>query len=327
LFGGYCVVNIIREHNPHALINLLGFVLAGICYWKLNTRVEYNSPLLLNIAIMINAAGHIVLPERVLFWVYPAIATVIIVNQFKTALICSGIFTVFAGTFLFIESLNLIPFDFTYALPNEKFFISYAINCIACLASNLYFRNANEYLKKLYLSGIEELAYWDSLTGLANRHSFEEWAIQKLEEQKNKETLTALLFIDIDNFKYINDTFGHDAGDSVLVHFSQRLVNSIRGVSHETNERESSVCRYAGDEFVILLSDLHNADELCSILDRISNLSINLAEIELNLQEVTFSTGVVISDQNTDTLEKLIKKADQAMYKAKRKGKNQYSFY
>lgn len=326
LFGAYSVVNLIRGNDPHALVNIFGFFLGAISYWKLKKRVEYNSPLLLNIAVMMNGAAHIILPERILFWVYPAISTIIIINEFKTALTCFAIFTLFTGAFLFVENLGLIPIEFAYTLPNEKFFISYVINCIACLASNLYFRNATEYLKMLCQSGIEELAYWDSLTGLANRRSFEDWAMHKLNEL-NKEKLTALLFIDIDNFKQINDSYGHDVGDSVLEHFSQRLVNSIRGVDRVTNEREVSVCRYAGDEFVILLHDMSNREDLHSILERISNLPTNLKEIDANLQELSFSTGIAIFGQDADTLPELIQKADQAMYKSKRKGKNQYNFY
>ena len=136
-----------------------------------------------------------------------------------------------------------------------------------------------------------------------------------------------MLFIDIDNFKGINDSFGHDVGDSVLKHFAQRLANCVRSTERERDEREQSVCRYAGDEFIILLHGIASRDELDVILARIINLSTDFAEIEQYQLEVTFSTGVALLSEHGDTLVELINKADQAMYDAKRKGKNQYSFY
>ena len=125
------------------------------------------------------------------------------------------------------------------------------------------------YIQTLYREGIEELAYLDQLTGLANRWSFETWARAKLEEldQTHSNTVTALVFLDIDNFKHINDNYGHDVGDRVLKHFATRLKNNIRNKDRKTDKHDYSIARFAGDEFVLMLYDVRCKKDLDTIMD------------------------------------------------------------
>ncbi|MCV5917288.1 GGDEF domain-containing protein, partial [Escherichia coli] len=116
-----------------------------------------------------------------------------------------------------------------------------------------YYAKVVSYIQTLYREGIEELAYLDQLTGLANRWSFETWARAKLHDIDHSDecSVTALVFLDIDNFKYINDTYGHDVGDQVLKAFATRLKKSIRNSDRKTDKHDYSIARFAGDEFVL----------------------------------------------------------------------------
>ncbi|PJC85406.1 GGDEF domain-containing protein [Vibrio sp. HA2012] len=324
----YSVINLVLQvRYPFVVLNSISALLCFITLWRLKRSPRFCSTTLVNIALIITAVAHVVLPERHLFWVFPVIATVIIINRFKSALHYAIFFSLFLAGMLLAEWLNILPYTFTIDTLSAPLYTSYLAMCISCLTSNYYYRKTNQYLKDLYSAGIEELAYTDPLTGLSNRWSFEEWATRKLRQQRNSAALTALVFLDVDNFKYINDSLGHDAGDEVLQLFAKRLDNCVRHTDRSTQKHEYSVCRYAGDEFLLLLSDVPDLDTLKSILNRISESCSDKVEIGAYLQSVTFSIGVSLFGKDGDTLEKLIRCADQAMYVSKHNGKNQYSFY
>jgi diguanylate cyclase (GGDEF)-like protein len=185
------------------------------------------------------------------------------------------------------------------------------------------------YIQNLYREGIEELAYLDQLTGLANRWSFEKWARSKLEEvdTQGSNKVTALVFLDIDNFKLINDSYGHDVGDQVLQHFATRLKNSIRNKDRSTNKHDYSIARFAGDEFVIMLYDVRSKKDLNNILSRIVNLFNGGYHSCDSINEITMSAGVAIYRQDAHDLSELTRCADKAMYTAKHTGKNRFAFY
>ncbi|MFA0070166.1 GGDEF domain-containing protein, partial [Vibrio breoganii] len=107
----------------------------------------------------------------------------------------------------------------------HRFILSLFTMSLVCHTSAYYYTQAVSYIQRLYKEGIEDLAYRDQLTGLANRWSFERWASEKLATVDSERSLTALVFLDIDDFKGINDSYGHDVGDSVLQHFANRLSN------------------------------------------------------------------------------------------------------
>ncbi|MDU2243566.1 MAG: sensor domain-containing diguanylate cyclase [Paenibacillus sp.] len=156
---------------------------------------------------------------------------------------------------------------------------------------------------------IHYLAFHDELTGLANRTKF----TAKFEETKGNGKPVALMFLDLDNFKEVNDTFGHEAGDELLKHIAGRLVSLVRA--------EDMVCRMGGDEFVILLVDL-NEDGVIKVMDRIRS---NLAEGYVyrgTLIGVSASIGISMSLDGNASLEDMLRLADATMYDVKRGGES-----
>ncbi|MCC7284843.1 MAG: EAL domain-containing protein, partial [Burkholderiaceae bacterium] len=166
---------------------------------------------------------------------------------------------------------------------------------------------------------IEYLATHDSLTGLPNRVMFAELLSHVLASARRNERRFAVLFIDLDRFKFINDSLGHDAGDALLREVARRLKESLRA--------SDIVARLGGDEFVMLLQDLNSAEESATIARKL--LSAVIRPIELNSQEcrVTASIGISLFPDDARDEMLLMTHADLAMYHAKEEGKNNFQFY
>ncbi len=162
-------------------------------------------------------------------------------------------------------------------------------------------------------------AFHDDLTKLPNRSLFYDRLTQSIAQTKRNQKMFALLFIDLDNFKQINDTLGHNIGDKVLKTSAQRLKTCIR--------EQDTLSRLGGDEFTIILQDIKHINMAAKIAKKIIKL---IAEkIILNNTTLYTSCSIGISMAPNDTLDKddLIKYADSAMYHAKSKGRNTYRFY
>ena len=166
---------------------------------------------------------------------------------------------------------------------------------------------------------IQYLATHDSLTGLPNRVMFAELLAHVLAGSRRNGRRFAVLFIDLDRFKFINDSLGHEAGDALLREVARRLKESLRA--------SDIVARLGGDEFVMLLQDLHGADEAGTIARKL--LSAVIKPIELNGQEcrVTASIGISLFPDDAPDETSLMTHADLAMYHAKEEGKNNFQFY
>ncbi|WKB55480.1 PAS domain-containing protein [Eleftheria terrae] len=164
---------------------------------------------------------------------------------------------------------------------------------------------------------LQQLARVDTLTGLANRRQFDEKLAEALRRRRRYERELAVLFLDVDRFKAINDTHGHAAGDLVLAEFARRLQSCVRSTD--------TVARLAGDEFVILLEGLGQASEASAVAEKIRaalRLPFNLPTERLT---VTSSIGIAIVDEETDSPAALLARADEALYSAKRAGRNSFS--
>ncbi|TRZ36961.1 EAL domain-containing protein [Niallia circulans] len=164
---------------------------------------------------------------------------------------------------------------------------------------------------------IQFLAYHDSLTGLANRAYFEETLKKKLAASNRGDM--AVIFIDFDRFKVINDSLGHDAGDELLVSISARLSSVIR--------RSDVLARLGGDEFIILLTEIQTKAEIIEILERMMKVLAPSYFIKNNYVTTTPSMGVSLSEEKKKSAVMMMKQADIAMYYSKKNGKNQYNFY
>lgn len=163
------------------------------------------------------------------------------------------------------------------------------------------------------------LAYHDELTNLPNRTLFFERLEHALDLAKRKEDYLAVIFLDLDEFKTVNDTFGHAQGDLLLRKVAKRILVALR--EHDT------FARLGGDEFVIMLEDVEDRDAIVNVLDRILHALDSAVSLGANQVYITPSLGVAIYPEDGSEAEDLLKKADMAMYNSKKQGKNTYSFY
>ena len=160
-------------------------------------------------------------------------------------------------------------------------------------------------------AGLHRLAKTDALTGLANRREFEERLRAETERCSRTGQAMALLFLDLDNFKGINDSLGHHCGDLVLKEFARRLVALVR--EHDT------VARLAGDEFVIILAPLRDPDVATHVADKIVDAMRHPFQLPHLAHPVSTSIGIALY-QRGDTGERLLGRADKELYKAKARG-------
>ena len=179
---------------------------------------------------------------------------------------------------------------------------------------------------------IRSLAYYDNLTGLANRQLFRELLQHELQRALRQNTQCALLFIDLDRFKRINDTLGQPAGDLVLQTIGNRINSCIRGcdvaaLHYEDDQKSEQVARLGSDEFTVILTDIEQPEDAAQIVQRI--LEAIAQPIDGLGQEVLVSAsiGIALGPQDGSDVETLIKNADLAMYAAKDKGRNTYQFF
>jgi diguanylate cyclase (GGDEF)-like protein/PAS domain S-box-containing protein len=171
---------------------------------------------------------------------------------------------------------------------------------------------------KLSEDRLRYMAYHDPLTGLANRKQFYERLSQSLEWARRNNQLVALMFIDLDGFKQVNDTLGHDIGDQLLKIVAQRLTTSLRS--------SDIVSRLGGDEFTIILSDISQVDYAAQVAEKILETLSQVFVLDGQNVFVTGSIGISIYPLDGEVEETLIKNADTAMYRAKQLGRNQHQF-
>jgi len=162
-------------------------------------------------------------------------------------------------------------------------------------------------------------AYHDPLTNLPNRVLLSDRIGQVLSQAHRNQTQAAILFCDLDDFKAINDSLGHQAGDHVLKTISARLVNCLRG--------EDTVARVGGDEFVFVLSNVETADHARIVAQKILDVMSQTVYIDGCDVTLSGSVGIAIFPFDGDVTERLLKNADAAMYNAKESGKNNYRFF
>lgn len=164
---------------------------------------------------------------------------------------------------------------------------------------------------------IEFMAYYDNLTRLPNRFLFRDRVEQAIHLSERTGNYIAVLFIDLDNFKTVNDTIGHNGGDELLKQVAKRLSGVIR--------KSDTIARFGGDEFLIMINDISEYHTVTKILDKVMDIFEDLMVLEDQEFLITASAGIAlypVDGRDTDTL---VKNADLAMYEAKAKGKNQYA--
>ena len=166
---------------------------------------------------------------------------------------------------------------------------------------------------------LQHMAHHDALTDLPNRNLFLDRLQQSLNRARWHDRLVAVMFMDLDRFKIINDTLGHNVGDQLLLQLSQRLAKTVRD--------GDTIARFGGDEFAILLDDINSESHISSLAEKL--LDTLATPFKFNKQElfVTASIGVSIFPTDGEDSDTLLRNADVAMYRAKDLGKNNYQFY
>ena len=166
---------------------------------------------------------------------------------------------------------------------------------------------------------LDHMAHHDPLTDLPNRLLFRDRLKHSLEGSKRKRTKVAVVFLDLDRFKNINDTLGHSVGDQLLLEIARRLRQVTRS--------SDTIGRISGDEFCLVLEDLHAVAEAAPIVDKLISVFADPFLVESHSLRVSASIGVAIYPDNSQDADSLLSYADAAMYEAKEAGRNTYRFY
>ena len=170
---------------------------------------------------------------------------------------------------------------------------------------------------------VMQLAYNDPLTGLANRKLMLDRLEQAIVSAKRRNSRLALLFLDLDSFKEVNDAYGHYVGDQLLIEIANKLKEVVR-------RENDTIARIGGDEFLILLTDIAQRSHIETVIEHLFEkfaepLSIELPPLKIN---VNFSIGIALFPEHGENPDTLIHHADNAMYKVKKiQGKNQFCFF
>lgn len=173
--------------------------------------------------------------------------------------------------------------------------------------------------RKLSEEKIEFLAHHDPLTHLPNRVLLRDRFEQAMAIASREETGVVLMFLDLDHFKQINDSFGHQLGDQVLIRIVKRLQDCIRDVD--------TICRQGGDEFIIVLTNIKDINDISRIAQNMLDAVSEPIEIDNQSFHTSASIGIALFPDDGDDFDTLLKNADTAMYQAKDSGRNAYSFF
>ena len=186
-------------------------------------------------------------------------------------------------------------------------------------------------LQKLNEDRVRRLAYFDTLTGMPNRQSFLERLDHELLRARRQGRIVALLFLDLDGFKRVNDTLGHSVGDQLLQAVAERLKERLRGddfvARPALDESGTHLARLGGDEFTVVLPQLDDAKVVGLIADRLQAMLGQPFHIGSQEVTVTSSIGIALFPGDGDDASTLLKHADTAMYHAKAQGRNNWQLY
>ncbi|CAD5288313.1 Diguanylate cyclase/phosphodiesterase [Alteromonas sp. 38] len=201
-----------------------------------------------------------------------------------------------------------------------------ALNAI-CLAALRSEEQAYRTIMQLHDDDIRQMAFYDTLTGLPNRWSFKTNLERLLTRAGKDKQRIGLLYIDLDNFKQVNDQYGHEAGDRLLLGFSERLWEAIRPTDQLLKPEAESLARLAGDEFVVLLPNIKEPLDASVVATRILNIFDGGFEVDDVTHIIYASIGIAVYPDDATESSMLLHHADAAMYDAKDNGRNCFRFF
>ncbi len=343
-----CVMlSALRGHAPPAalirwgvLFTVVTLLRAGLyLYWRLSDRKQERHRFFTRLYAAGALAAGITWGSLLLFYhpglpVYLQLFILIVlvgmpIAAMPTNSICPPVYysfsfpillALFSWSLFVVERLHLQFFlvAVTYSVILVIIARTYHLN----LQQTLETRNANQKL----LERLQQMAYFDPLTGLANRRWFRETAIKALERGRRHGSRVALLLLDLDNFKQVNDRYGHECGDRLLEEIARRLTSCLR-LTDTVVRTDGDLARIGGDELTILLEDIRTTDDVRNVAKRILatlHQPVDLGEARLR---PSASLGIAIYPDHGDEFKQLMHYADRAMYHAKNSGKNRYAVY
>ena len=261
-----------------------------------------------------------------ILWVYPIAAINLFINRFWPAVVVSSTFSIASTLLLFTPLSGLLMTSYT-VVESVRFILTLvALNTI-CLAALRSEEQAYRTIMQLHDDDIRKLAYYDALTGLPNRWTFKNNLERLLTRAGKDKQRIGLLYIDLDNFKQVNDHYGHDAGDQLLLKFSERLWEAIRPTDQLFTPQSESLARLAGDEFVVLLPNIKAPIDASIVASRILDIFKGGFEVDDVVHNVYASIGIAVYPDDATTPSDLLHQADAAMYDAKDHGRNCFRFF
>ncbi len=234
--------------------------------------------------------------------------------------------------FFYYEDQDVLDLNFKDHIQLDQLKKSYKIRFNHVTGNILWVELSLSHMGKNYVGVIRDvtqhhkdqeemrfLAHYDPLTKLPNRTLFLDRLTQAMTICDRKSQSLALAFVDLDNFKKINDTYGHIVGDKVLIHISNVIQAALR--------KGDSLSRISGDEFIVLLTDLEEINESSIVLERILAATSKPFMVDDRFVQLSCSIGVNFYPKDSSNQEVLIRHADQAMYQAKQSGKNSIQYF
>ena len=214
---------------------------------------------------------------------------------------------------VFVNNVTYQLFDITLFVY-LCYLVSLSTNLHKLISNSIKLKFQNDVL----LSKLEYAAMHDPLTALSNRNEFRINIASAITKAKQKNSVFALLYFDIDRFKTVNDLCGHDVGDELLIETIQRIKNEVR--------KETDIARMGGDEFTIILEEVADPDVIVQIAKRICAAIEKPFSIKKNTLSVSLSMGISVYPIDGKDIDTLLKSADEAMYYMKGLGGNNFHF-
>ena len=197
--------------------------------------------------------------------------------------------------------------------------IDFLYDKLNSIAQKLHDEKEKQNLKNLEIQKLYNLAHYDTLTNIPNKFLFEIELDRAVSQAKRDKSKIALFFIDLDNFKEVNDTFGHEAGDYTL----KTIVNNMQKVIRN----EDILARRSGDEFLLMVKGNWKREDLSSLANKIIKATSAPIRYSDDVIFISSSIGISVFPSDTNSPQELINLSDKAMYKAKKAGKSHYVFY
>ena len=244
-----------------------------------------------------------------------------LIKQYRFSLLCGypmGVFPRASDAKLFHEVCSL----HSSVIPTEKYNASASIGLLQRTIASLQqkaFSLVSEVSERLLIEQALREVNFDRLTGLPNRNVFQDRLQMEIRRAHRAQLSLALLFIDLDYFKEINDTLGHPVGDTLLKHVGQRLSSSVRG--------NDTVARLGGDEFTVILSQVNDPSTVGHVAQNILQKLLEPFELGSNKIYISASIGITFYPEDAISPQNLIRNADQAMYASKDLGRNRVTYF